>query len=166
MYSVCIVCVLCVYSACISRYRCPCTAVCTLGQLQRKVKYAKMMKGGNIQVQNMLEMGQLIQPLLMPPQVCDLVPAAAGVLSVPVRNMLYVPMDAASFDVHGACFTGPMQVKWIGQLCELDYSFVGRVHMCTSHTIHNCPRDCCISCSCDSRELSCALVRCAANGRV
>ena len=40
---------------------------------------------------------------------CDLVPAAASALSVPVRNMLYVPMDAASFDVNGACFTGHMQ---------------------------------------------------------
>ena len=55
-----------------------------------------MVKGGNIQVQNMLEMGQLIQPLLMPPQVCDLVPAAAGALGVPVRDILYIPMDAAS----------------------------------------------------------------------
>ena len=84
---------------------CPCTEVCTLGQLQRKVKYAKVVKGGNIQVQNMLEMGQLIQPLLMPPQVCDLVPAAAGALGVPVRDILYIPMDAASFDVHGATYT-------------------------------------------------------------
>ena len=74
--------------------------MCTLGQLQRRVKYAKVVKGGDIQVKNMLEMGQLLQPLLMPAQVCDLVPAAAGVLSVPARNMLYVPMDAASFDVH------------------------------------------------------------------
>ncbi len=44
MYSACIVCVLCVYSACISRYRCPCTEVCTLGQLQRKVKMQRWWK--------------------------------------------------------------------------------------------------------------------------
>ena len=115
IYSLRIVRVLLVYFACISRYLCPGTEVCTLEQLQRRVKYAKVMKGGSIQVKNMLEMGQLLQPLLMPAQVCDLVPAAEGALSVPVRDMLYVPMDAAAFDVHGACFTGPMQVKWIGQ---------------------------------------------------
>ena len=89
----------------------------------------------------MLEMGQLLQPLLMPPQVCDLVPAAESALSVSVRNMLYVPMDAASFDVHGACFTGPMQVKWIGQLCELDYSFVLHIdgkHTTSRTSTHNC----------------------------
>ena len=114
---------------------CPCTEVCTLGQLQRKVKYAKVVKGGNIQVQNMLEMGQLIQPLLMPPQVCDLVPAAAGALGVPVRDILYIPMDAASFDVHGACFTGPMQIQWIGQLCGLDYCFV--LHIDGKHKLHH-----------------------------
>ena len=109
--------------------------MCTLGQLQRKVKYAKVKKGGDVLVTNMLEMGQLLQPLLMPPQVCDLVPAAEGALSVPVRDMLYVPMDAAAFDVHGACFTGPMQVKWIGQLCDFDYSFV--LHIDGKHKLHH-----------------------------
>lgn len=50
-------------------------------------------------------------------------------------TMYYIPQDNASFDVEGVCVTGPMQLKWIGQLIDMPLQFV--LHADGKHKLHH-----------------------------
>jgi hypothetical protein len=52
-----------------------------------------------------------------------------------VRRVINVPMDCAKYDTEGMCFTGPMQVQWIGQLLQRPQQFV--LHADGKHKLHH-----------------------------
>lgn len=101
------------------------------------------MKVGGYQVQNVLELKQLCIPLLMPPTLTDLVPVASpGPLASPgspglvaPRRMLLCPLESKDFEVSGECFTGPQQIKWIGQLAKIPYKFC--LHIDGKYKLHH-----------------------------
>ena len=35
-----------------------------------------------------------------------------------LRQVIHVPTDCALYDTEDMCFTGPMQVQWVGQLLQ------------------------------------------------
>jgi hypothetical protein len=103
------------------------TGVPSLKQAQWYVKRLTV-KAGGYMVQNVLECKQLCIPLWMPPNVLDLTvrtdPAnVLGLTPAPLR-MLAIPLEAKDFSVSGECFTGPQQIKWIGQLGKIPFQFV------------------------------------------
>jgi hypothetical protein len=49
-------------------------------------------------------------------------PSSALVNSV-LPTSLWVPQQPAAYGMHGACFTGTMQIKWIGQLVNIPGAF-------------------------------------------
>ena len=101
-----------------------CTGAPSLHQTQLYVKRLKVLAGG-YPVQNVLEFKQLCIPLLMPPNVSDLVVAAdGGVVTTTPSRMFVIPLQASDFSVSGECFTGPQQIKWIGQLGKMPFKFV------------------------------------------
>ena len=61
-------------------------------------------------------------------------PSTALVNAV-VPTALYVPMDALSYSVHGTCFTGKIQIGWIGQLIERPKLFV--LHVDGKYKLHH-----------------------------
>ena len=52
-----------------------------------------------------------------------------------LRRVINVPMDCAKYDTEGMCFTGPMQVQWIGQLLQRPQQFV--LHADGKHKLHH-----------------------------
>jgi hypothetical protein len=52
-----------------------------------------------------------------------------------LRRVINVPMDCARYDTEGMCFTGPMQVQWIGQLLQRPQQFV--LHADGKHKLHH-----------------------------
>ena len=52
-----------------------------------------------------------------------------------LRQVINVPMDCAKYDTEGMCFTGPMQVQWIGQLLQRPQQFV--LHADGKHKLHH-----------------------------
>ena len=52
-----------------------------------------------------------------------------------LRQVINVPMDCARYDTEGMCFTGPMQVQWIGQLLQRPQQFV--LHADGKHKLHH-----------------------------
>ena len=101
-----------------------CTGAPSLHQTQLYVKRLKVLAGG-YPVQNVLEFKQLCIPLLMPPNASDLLFAADGgvVITTPSR-MFVIPLQASDLSVSGEWFTGPMQIKWIGELGKMPFKFV------------------------------------------
>jgi len=66
---------------------------------------------------------QFIRPLLLPsPDICRAIVANPNIpegVSLAGQGSLCIPLDAAAFNVQGACFTGPTQIKWLSQLLAL-----------------------------------------------
>ena len=99
------------------------------------VKRLKVLAGG-YPVQNVLEFKQLCIPLLMPPNASDLVFAAdGGAITTTPSRMFVIPLQASDFSVSGECFTGPMQIKWIGQLGKMPFQFV--LHIDGKYKLHH-----------------------------
>ena len=48
---------------------------------------------------------------------------------------LTVPVDAGAFDVHGQCFTGPVQISWMFQLLQRPRQFA--IHIDGKHKLHH-----------------------------
>ena len=112
-----------------------CTGAPSLHQTQMYVKRLKVLAGG-YPVQNVLEFKQLCIPLLMPPNVSDLVVAAdGGVVTTTPSRMFVIPLQASDFSVSGECFTGPQQIKWIGQLGKMPFKFV--LHIDGKYKLHH-----------------------------
>ena len=112
-----------------------CTGAPSLYQTQKYVKRLKVLAGGH-PVQNVLEFKQLCIPLLMPPNASDLVFAAdGGVITTTPSRMFVIPLQASDFSVSGECFTGPQQIKWIGQLGKIPFKFV--LHIDGKYKLHH-----------------------------
>ena len=112
-----------------------CTGAPSLYQTQMYVKRLKVLAGGH-PVQNVLEFKQLCIPLLMPPNASDLVFAAdGGVVTTTPSRMFVIPLQASDFSVSGECFTGPQQIKWIGQLGKIPFKFV--LHIDGKYKLHH-----------------------------
>jgi hypothetical protein len=54
--------------------------------------------------------------------------ADGGVVTTTPSRMFVIPLQASpsDFSVSGECFTGPQQIKWIGQLGKMPFKFVLR----------------------------------------
>jgi hypothetical protein len=61
--------------------------------------------------------------------------SASSSSSSTFRQVINVPMDCARYDTEGMCFTGPMQVHWIGQLLQRPQRFV--LHADGKHKLHH-----------------------------
>ena len=61
--------------------------------------------------------------------------SSSAASSSTLRQVINVPMDCALYDTEGMCFTGPQQVKWIGQLLERPQQFV--LHADGKHKLHH-----------------------------
>ena len=61
--------------------------------------------------------------------------SSSAASSSTLRRVINVPMDCALYDTEGMCFTGPMQVQWIGQLLQRPQQFV--LHADGKHKLHH-----------------------------
>ena len=61
--------------------------------------------------------------------------SSSAASSSTLRRVINVPMDCARYDTEGMCFTGPMQVQWIGQLLQRPHQFV--LHADGKHKLHH-----------------------------
>jgi hypothetical protein len=81
--------------------------------------------------------------LLMPPsdtqvEVTDVahrIVQRANSLNGVQGKMIHVPMTCAEYNTEGLCLTGPVQIKWIGQLCEMPRRFV--LHIDGKYKLHH-----------------------------
>ena len=144
------------YLACVP----PRTGVPTLQELQRSSKLMKRARTAAVHLDQLIDLKHLalryFEPmpaplsLNMPPSGTQLAAqqTAAAVLpsqffsssaasSSTLRQVINVPMDCALYDTEGMCFTGPQQVKWIGQLLERPQQFV--LHADGKHKLHHGP---------------------------
>jgi hypothetical protein len=56
-------------------------------------------------------------------------------VSAVVPTALFVPMDTSAYSVHGACFTGKIQIGWIGQLVGRPKLYV--LHLDGKYKLHH-----------------------------
>ena len=100
-----------------------------LAEVQWAKKCIKRQKVAGVQINTLLEMKQYVLPLAMPSTLSRLVTMAGDdgngctdlldhVSASASEKMVYIPQDDI-FGVEGACFTGPMQVQWLGQLAKM-----------------------------------------------
>ena len=76
--------------------------------------------------------------MLPPPNICrQLVtnPGAGAVSALLQKDYICIPQDAATFQVDGACFTGPTQISWVRQLVGRPGQFV--LHMDGKYKLHH-----------------------------
>ena len=62
-------------------------------------------------------------------------PSANEIVALMDKEYLCIPQQAAAFQVDGACFTGPTQIKWIEQLLKLAKKFT--LHMDGKYKLHH-----------------------------
>ena len=60
---------------------------------------------------------------------------STALVSAVVPTSLFVPMDVSAYSIHGACFTGRVQIGWIGQLVERPKHFV--FHIDGKYKLHH-----------------------------
>ena len=60
---------------------------------------------------------------------------STALVSAVVPTSLFVPMDVSAYSIHGACFTGKVQIGWIGQLVERPKHFV--FHIDGKYKLHH-----------------------------
>ena len=132
-----------------------CTGVPPLHKVQASKKEMKRSKTAQVQVTCPLELKQYCIPLMMPDQLSQLALTATGALlaiggpsagpslnplgavaqaQAPMR-LVHIPLDAAAFQVDGACFTGRVQIGWMSQLLEMPFQFV--LHGDGKHKLHH-----------------------------
>ena len=46
-------------------------------------------------------------------------PSSSLVRSMVGDDSLFIPMQAAAYGIHGACYTGKTQIGWMGQLAQM-----------------------------------------------
>ena len=105
-----------------------------LAEVQWAKKCIKRQKVAGVQINTLLEMKQYVLPLAMPTTLSRLLTMAGDdgngctdlldhVSASASEKMVYIPQDDI-FGVEGACFTGPMQVQWLGQLAKMPCQWV------------------------------------------
>ena len=52
-----------------------------------------------------------------------------------IKPMLYIPMDLNIYNVEGACFTGKVQIQWIGQILDRPHQFA--LHSDGKYKLHH-----------------------------
>ena len=92
-----------------------------------------------MQLRSRHDLLQFCQKLLLPPASISrqLVtnPDASAVVNLMGQEYICIPQQAQTYDVDGACFTGPTQIKWIQQLLPLKRNFV--LHMDGKYKLHH-----------------------------
>jgi hypothetical protein len=85
---------------------------------------------------NLHELLQFSKQFSIPPSLSMLQAApSTALVSAVVPTALYVPMDVSAYAIHGACFTGKIQIGWIGQLVERPKLFV--LHVDGKYKLHH-----------------------------
>jgi len=120
------------------------TGVPTLAQLKWHRKHNKRAELGGLQCKNMHELLPFSKQFALPASLSMLQAApSTSLVNAVVPTALYVPMDAASYSVHGTCFTGKIQIGWIGQLIGWPKSSLSYMLMastsCTTKTLSSSP---------------------------
>ena len=100
----------------------------------------KKAKVAGVQIKSLLELSQFLLPLLMPPSLNEIQQSlnntALNAATNAMKKVLHIPLVAANYAVDGACFTGRMQISWIGQLVQrLAKKFT--LHADTKHKLHH-----------------------------
>ena len=117
----------------------PPTAVPKLSQVQDTAYQLKLKKVAGLQLEKRYELLSFCQKLLLPPvaECRQLVtnPSAEAAVTLMGKQYLCIPQDAAAFGVDGACFTGPTQITWMGQLLKQPKKFV--LHMDGKYKLHH-----------------------------
>ena len=109
--------------------------------LMRKAAHRKKKKKVlQVQLSNMLDLVQYTQPLLLPSLATNswlqlsTNPDATEALALVQQKQYVVPMMAAQYDVQGALFTGPTQIRWIKQLLDMPGAYTP-LHKYTSNIL-------------------------------
>ena len=123
------------------------TDVPELTKLQNYAKNNKKRSKAGVKIENMLQLKTFMMPLIMPATLSALTEATTAVLALAgggssssamtyksSQTMMYVPFEPR-YEVEGACFTGPRQIQWIGQLAEKPLQFV--LHADGKHKLHH-----------------------------
>ena len=100
---------------------------------------AKKNQVAQVQITTRIELLTFCQHLRLPSKdVCQQVladPESHSAKEFLLSSYFYIPQNAASFSVDGACFTGPKQINWMRQLVERQDQFV--LHMDGKHKLHH-----------------------------
>jgi hypothetical protein len=109
-----------------------------LKQLQDKKRAIKRAKVAGVQLLCLQDLRVFLLPLTAPPSIDALISTnpAGNLVMTPgsTGRLIYIPLPD-TYGVEGACFTGPAQVQWIGQLTKLPKVFV--VHGDTKFKLHH-----------------------------
>ena len=79
-----------------------------------------------VQVKCIFELEQYCYPLTYP---------EAHELESWTKQLMFIPMDLKKYGVEGACFTGKMQINWIGQILDRPHQFA--LHSDGKHKLHH-----------------------------
>ena len=97
-----------------------------LSQMQwyvRSNKPSYKAKQAGLQLLGMVDLIAYSQSLAIPPTLALLNAAPSSSLVASVlggeSTSLYIPMQAAAYGIHGACYTGKTQIGWMGQLAQM-----------------------------------------------
>ena len=99
--------------------------------MQQLVRGIKASKSAGVFINNLNDLLAYSQQFSLPASVPLLTdrtarPPAALVASV-ASDTLFIPMDVSSYDIHGACYTGPHQIQWMGQLAKMPGEWQGHI---------------------------------------
>ena len=105
--------------------------------MQNYVSNMKSSKTAGLYMQSISDMIAYSQALSIPPTLSLLTaaPSSALVTSV-VTESLYIPMDCLAYGIHGACYTGKVQVtKWMAQLAQRPLQW--QLHIDGKYKLHH-----------------------------
>ena len=105
--------------------------------MQNYVTKVKASKVAGLYMQSISDMIAYSQALSIPPTLSLLTaaPSSALVTSV-VTESLYIPMDCLAYGIHGACYTGKVQVtKWMAQLAQRPLQW--QLHIDGKYKLHH-----------------------------
>jgi hypothetical protein len=113
-----------------------------LSQMQwyvRSNKPSYKAKQAGLQLLGMVDLIAYSQSLAIPPTLALLNAAPSSSLVASVlggeSTSLYIPMQAAAYGIHGACYTGKTQIGWMGQLAQMPGEW--QVHIDGKYKLHH-----------------------------
>ena len=107
--------------------------------MQQLVRGIKASKSAGVFINNLNDLLAYSQQFSLPASVPLLTdrtarPPAALVASV-ASDTLFIPMDVSAYNIHGACYTGPHQIQWMGQLAKMPGEW--QVHIDGKYKLHH-----------------------------
>lgn len=118
------------------------TGVANLKAVQNKVARMKKKRVAGVQIINrsdLLEYTQKLElpalPALTTARQLTVNPSAAAAKALVGREYVCIPQVAANFNVDGACFSGPVQIRWVQQLSRRPGQFT--LHMDGKYKLHH-----------------------------